>query len=122
MIGNSIFLAGLVDLVQKQPGIQMITLNGDEPVRTALESYQPHIIIYSRLSLEEKDVTRYITSHSETTAIGLDASYDRAVILSGTQYPISSINDFTNLIFSMIQSIEGGIQAAKTPIANRSFH
>jgi hypothetical protein len=108
MIGNSIFLAGLVDLVQKQAGIQLITLKGNEPVRTALESYQPHIIIYSRLSLEEKDITRYITSHSETTAIGLDASDDRAVVLSGTQYPISSVNDLTNLIFSMIQSIERG--------------
>ena len=112
MIGNSIILAGLVDLAQIQSRIEFITLNENEPVRPALESYQPNIIIYSRLSLEEKDVTRYISSHSETTAIGLDASDDRAVVLSGTQYPISSINDFTNLILSMIHSIEGGKQVA----------
>lgn len=111
MIGNSIFLSGLVDLVQKQPGIELAKFKAGEPFRIPLEEFLPMIIIYDHLSADEKDVTRYITSHPDTAAIGLNASENKAVVLSGAQHPLFTINDFTQLIASMIGANEGETQA-----------
>lgn len=103
--GDSVSLAGLAIALNRQPGIEVVTLLPHQPdEETQLHSLDPKVIVFDQQQGNALNLLSCLGQNSHLTLIGMNADTDQISIWSGQRRQVGSLRDLTAAIVASLST------------------
>lgn len=98
LYGNSIALAGIAVNCANQPGLEIVSIDVQDPeARQRLQELAADVIIFD-LAAQPSDAITLFKSHSHLVLVGVDQASGQVLVLSGQHAAALSAKDLINLV------------------------
>lgn len=99
LYGNTIFLAGLAVQYANRPGLEIMTIDADQPhAEQQLDASAPNVIVFDLTAAQPDRAIHLLKKNPGLVLVGVDATSDQVLVLSGHTSPVLTTDDLLRMI------------------------
>jgi hypothetical protein len=96
--GNSLLLAGVANLLQDQPGLELAHIPSSPVELLLIQPPYPDVVIFDLNSIEAKRIIQLLIKEDKIRLLGIDFYRGVAVEYQKSKNPVQSSLDLINLV------------------------